>query len=89
MIDATEGQDVATSEIKGDSLQPDYAKGDIHIKMEVAIVNLIEEIYPAYHKDFIYIYIRVKMHVCRIQEGYIRHSRGITDPLERLSKILE
>ena len=34
IIDAMEGQDVATSDIPGDFLQNDYDKGDININME-------------------------------------------------------
>ena len=34
MIDAMEGQDVATAYIPGAFLQTDYYKGDIHIKLE-------------------------------------------------------
>ena len=33
MIDAMEGQEVATADIPGAFLQTDYAKGDIHIKL--------------------------------------------------------
>ena len=33
MIDATEGQEVATADIPGAFLQTDYNKGDIHIKL--------------------------------------------------------
>ena len=44
MIDATEVRDVATADIPGAFLQTDYYKGDIHIKMEGAIVTLPEEI---------------------------------------------
>ena len=57
MIDATEGRDVATADITGAFLQTDYDKGDIHINMEGEMVTLLEEIYPDYYKDFIYIYI--------------------------------
>ena len=33
MIDAMEGQEVATADIPGAFLQTDYNKGDIHIKL--------------------------------------------------------
>ena len=46
MIDAMEGQEVATSNIPGAFLQTDYDKVDIHIKLEGAIVILIEDIDP-------------------------------------------
>ena len=54
MIDAMEGQEVATAYIPGVFLQTDYDKGDIHIKMEGSMVTLLEEIDPEYYKDFIY-----------------------------------
>ena len=54
MIDATEGQEVATADIPGAFLQTEYYKGDIHIKLEGAIVALLEEIDLEYNKDFIY-----------------------------------
>ena len=54
MIDAMEGQGVATTNIPGVFLQTDYDKGDIHIKLEGAMVTLLEEIDPEYYKDFIY-----------------------------------
>ena len=44
MIDAMEGRDVATLDIPGAFLQTDYDKGDIHIKLEGAMVTLLEEI---------------------------------------------
>ena len=53
MIDAMEGQEVATADIPGDFLQTDYDKGDIHIKLEGAMVTLLEDIYPEYYKYFI------------------------------------
>ena len=46
MIDAMEGRQVATAEIPGDFLQTNYDKVDIHIKLEVAMVTLLEQIYP-------------------------------------------
>ena len=42
MIDAVEGREVATSEIPGAFLQTDYDIGDIHIKLEGAMVTLHE-----------------------------------------------
>ena len=33
MIDAMEGQEVATADIPGDFLQTDHYKGDIHINL--------------------------------------------------------
>ena len=54
MIDAMEGREVATADILGAFLQTDYYKGDIHIKLEGAMVTLLEEIDPEYYKDFIF-----------------------------------
>ena len=54
MIYAMEIRDVATAEIPGSFLQTDYRKGFIRINMEGAMVTLLEDIYPAYYKDFIY-----------------------------------
>ena len=54
MIDATEGREVATADIPGDFLQINYDKGDIHIKLEGAMVTLLEEIDPEYYRDFNY-----------------------------------
>ena len=54
MIDAMEGREVATADIPGAFLQTDYDKGDIHIKLEGAMVTLLEEIDPEYYKDFIF-----------------------------------
>ena len=48
IIDATEGWDVATDGILWAFLQTDYYKGDIHLNMEEAVVNLSEEIDPIY-----------------------------------------
>ena len=53
-----EGRGVATYDIPGDFLQTYYDKGDIHIKMYGEMVNLLEDINPAYYKDFIYMDIR-------------------------------
>ena len=46
MIDAMEGREVATADIPGAFLQTDCDKGDIHIKLEGAMVSLLEEIDP-------------------------------------------
>ena len=54
MIDAMEGREVATADSLGAFLQTNYDKGDIHIKLEWAMVNLLEETDPGYYKDFIY-----------------------------------
>ena len=56
MIDAMEGREVTTSNIPGALLQTEYDKGDIHIKLEGAMVTLLEEIDPEYYKYFIYTY---------------------------------
>ena len=58
MIYAMEGREVATSDIPGSFLNTDYKKGDIHIKLEGDMVNLIKEIDPEYYKCFIYTYKR-------------------------------
>ena len=55
MIDVMEVWDIATSDIRGSFLQTDNKKGDIHIKIEVEIMNIIEETNSAYYKDFIFI----------------------------------
>ena len=47
MTDAMEGRYLATSDIPGAFLQTDYEKVDIHIKMEGAMVTLIEYIDPS------------------------------------------
>ena len=47
MIDAMEGWDVATDDIPGYFKQTYYNKGDIQIKMDGAMVNLLEEIKPS------------------------------------------
>ena len=49
MIDVMEGREVATADIPGAFLQTDYDKGDIHIKLEGAMVTLLEEIDPEYY----------------------------------------
>ena len=56
MMEAKEGRGVETSDIKRVFLQTDYYKGNIHIKMEGSMFNLLEEIDPAYYNYFIYIY---------------------------------
>ena len=56
MIAAMEGQEVANTDIRGAFLQTDYEKGDIQIKLEGAIVTLLEDIDPKYYKYFIYTY---------------------------------
>ena len=48
MIDAMEGRQVATVDNPGAFLQTDYDKGYIHIKLEGAMVTLLEEIDPEY-----------------------------------------
>ena len=55
MVDTMEGWEVATTNILGAFLQTKYDKGDIHIKMEGAMVTILEEIDPEYYKYFIYI----------------------------------
>ena len=57
MIDAIEGWYVSTTDIPGAFLKTDCDKGYICINVEGGMVTLLEEIYPAYYKDFIYIYI--------------------------------
>ena len=54
-IEAMEGRDVATSDIPVYLLQTGYNKGDILIKMEEVMVNLLEGIDPAYYKYLIYL----------------------------------
>ena len=44
MIDAIEVREVATADIPGAFLQTDYDKVDIHIKLEGAVVALLEDI---------------------------------------------
>ena len=46
MIDAMEGLEVATVDIPVTFLQTNYDKGHIHIKLEGAMVTLLEEIGP-------------------------------------------
>ena len=53
MIDAVEGWEVATADIPRAFLQTDYDKGDIHIRLEGAMVTILEEIDPEYYKYFI------------------------------------
>ena len=52
-IDAMEYREVATADIPGAFLPTDYDKGDIHIKLEGAMVTLLEDIDPEYYKCFI------------------------------------
>ena len=54
MIDAMEGLQVATADIPEAFLQTNYDKGDIHIKIEGAMITLLEEIDPEYYKYLIY-----------------------------------
>ena len=90
MIDAMEGMEVATDNIPGAFLQTNYDKGDINIKLEGAMVTLLEEIYPEYYKDFIYTDKRGRK--CMYEEA----KKAIYGTLEasllfwaKLSKILE
>ena len=46
MIDAMEGREVATAKIPGAFLQTEYYKGDIHIKLEGAMVTLLKDTDP-------------------------------------------
>ena len=89
MIDATEDRYIATANIPGAFLQTDYYKGDINIKMEGAMVTLLEEIDPSYYKGYIYINIHIKIHIYIIQLYYIRHYIGITALPKKNSKSLE
>ena len=54
MVETIEGWEVATSDIPGAFLQTNYEKGDIHIKLEEAMIILLEDIDPEYYKYFIY-----------------------------------
>ena len=54
MIDAMEGQELATADIPGSFLQTNYDKGDINIKLEGSMVPLLEDIDPEYYKDVIF-----------------------------------
>ena len=54
MIDTMEGREVATADTPGAFLKTDYDKGYIHIKLEGAVVTLIEDIDPEYYGYFIY-----------------------------------
>ena len=58
MIDAMESREVATADMPVAFMQTNYDKGDIHIKLEGAMVTLLEEIDPEYYKYFIYTYKR-------------------------------
>ena len=63
MIDATEGWEVATNDILGAFLQTEFYKGDIHIKLEGDVVNLLEDIKPEYCKYFVYTDIHGRKYV--------------------------
>ena len=54
MIDVVEVWDIATADITGAFLKTDYNKLDIDIKIEGEMVTLLEDIYPAHYKYFIY-----------------------------------
>ena len=56
MIDSMEAWEIENSNIPRDFLQTDRKKGFIHIKMEGAMVTLVEDIDLDYYKDFIYTY---------------------------------
>ena len=72
MIDTMEGREVATADIPGAFLKTSHYKGDIHIKLEVVMAILLEDIDPECYKDF------KGLHACRVQEGYLWNTRGIT-----------
>ena len=76
MIAAMEGQEVARTDIRGAFLQTDYEKGDIHIKLEGAIVTLLEDIDPKYYKYFIY------TDKCRIKCMYAESKKAVYGTLE-------
>ena len=57
-MDAMEFQDVSIADIPRAFRQTDYEKGDVHIKTEGDMVNLLKYIYPAYYKECVYIDIR-------------------------------
>ena len=54
MIDATEGREVAITDTPGAFLETNYDNGDMHIKLEGAMVTLLEDIDPEYYKDLIF-----------------------------------
>ena len=64
MIDAMEGREVATADIPGAFMQTDYDKGDIHIKLEGAMVTLLEDIEPEYYKYFSFSQIKAEGSAC-------------------------
>ena len=64
MIDAMELRELATAEIPRAFLQTNHDKGYIHIKLEGAMVNLLEEIDPVCYKDFIYTDERGRKYMC-------------------------
>ena len=85
-----EGREVATADIPWAFLQTKYDKGDIHIKLEGDMVNLLEEIDPEYYKYLIYTNKR------RRKCMYAESNKAIYGTLEesllfweKLSKILE
>ena len=85
-----EGREVATTDIPGAFLQTDYDKGDIHIKLEGAMVTLLEDIDPEYYKYFIFI------DKCGRKCMYAAAKKAIYGTLEasllfwaKLSKVLE
>ena len=45
-INAMEGRDVSTDDVKGAFLQTNYDKEDINTNMEGMMVTKLEEIYP-------------------------------------------
>ena len=54
MVEAMEGREVSTTNIKGALPYTNYDKGDIHINLEGEMVILLKEINPNYYKYFIY-----------------------------------
>ena len=52
IIDAMEGQDIATSEIPVSFLQTDYDKCDTYIKMEGLMETVLKYIDPSHYKCF-------------------------------------
>ena len=76
VVDAMEGQDVSTADIPGAFLQTYYKKGDIHIKMEILMVTLLEYIEPEFYKYFIYIYI------CRKKYMYAETKKAVYSTLD-------
>ena len=62
MIGTIEGRYAATADILVALLQTDYNKGDMDIKIEREMSNLLEDIDPAYYKELIYIDIQKEMY---------------------------